>query len=49
MANEKGNYMALEDLQTVWNNKLKPEVAMKSDISNCLLSVTQEEFNAIFN
>ena len=45
----KENYMALEDLQTVWNDKLKPEVAMKSDISNCLLSVTQEEFNAIFN
>lgn len=43
----KENYMALEDLKTVWDDKLKPYVT--GEVGKCLLSVTQEEFNAIFN
>lgn len=47
MAKEK--YLALDDLQTVWDDSIKPVIAMKSDISNFLVDVTQEEFNNIFN
>lgn len=41
--------MALDDFQTLWDEKLKPAIAMKSELDGLLSDITQEEFNSIFN
>lgn len=45
----KASYMALDDFQTLWDDALKPVLAMKSELGGFLSDITQEEFNSIFD
>ena len=49
MAKKKDNYMALEDFQTLWDDTLKPAIAMKEELGDYLPVITQAEFDTIFN
>ena len=49
MTKKNDNYMALEDFQTLWDDKLKPAIAMKEELGDYLPVITQAEFDAIFN
>ena len=49
MAKKNDNYMALEDFQTLWDDTLKPAIAMKEELGDYLPVITQAEFDAIFN